>query len=155
MKPSIRDETGEHLLGVDPVQILDWALRDWNPEELTEYHKFVLVNSELSAKRVANAIYEAGGTVTEHDGVDSRIFWLPDAGMVGVFDLSHDYMAAQEAGRNSSSRGIRNYFDRVEYRSNTRIGIAVDAYKMLSVAQLMIIQRNNTLPENQIQKKSE
>ena len=150
----IRDKTGAHLFGVDPVQVLEWALRDWKPEERAEFHEFILVNGALSAKRVENEIYYQGGTATVHEGIDSRVFWLPDVGMVGVFNIKCDHNGVQKAGLYSGFSRLRNYFARVEYRNNVKIGIAYDAYKMLSGAQLMIVQRENSYSDNQARRKA-
>ena len=79
MRPSIRDETGDPLFGVEPAKILEWALRPWTPEELAEFKEFVLAHSELAYKRAEKRILVVGGCQLKLKGINGHTYWTPSA----------------------------------------------------------------------------
>lgn len=154
-KPIIRDESGSHVFGVVPDKFLEKALLPWTPEELAEYKEFVLINDELSLRRIENEVAEAGGHPVEPKGIDSQTYWLPEAGLVGVFDLRKEYDKAFAASLEPGFHPIRHFFARVEYRSNLRIGLNHDACRMLASARLVLLRRETGLPLSRLRKRSD
>jgi hypothetical protein len=154
-KPIIRDETGSPVFGVAPVSVLEKALRSWTPEELAEYKEFVLINDELSLRRIENEVTEAGGHPVEPKGIDSQTYWLPESGLVGVFDLRKEYDKALAASLESGYHPLRRFFASIEYRSNLRIGLCYDACLMLASARLVLLRRETGLPLSRLRKRSD
>ncbi len=154
-KPIIRDESGSPVFGIAPVSILEKALRSWTPEELAEYKEFVLINDELSVRRIELEVAAAGGHAVEPKGIDSQTYWMPESGLVGVFDLRKEYDKALAASREPGYHPIRRFFARVEYRSNLRIGLNHDACRMLASARLVLLRRETGLPLDQLRKRSD
>ncbi|MBL7646359.1 MAG: hypothetical protein JNK74_09250 [Candidatus Hydrogenedentes bacterium] len=148
--PTILDESGELICGVDPAAVIRWAITTYPDESLTSLRKIIVVAGEHMMDSVEFDLMTCGARLAQHKSPKSCTYALPTDGAVLVINIGRLRWRVEERLEKKVGGFLAVPLARLYYRSRLRHDVIDQIQDGLSYAHLAAIQRTQTLTQEEI-----